>query len=188
MTRMVRGLYKVSKNLIITNKKDAKALLAKVHKQIEITKNVLKEKNKAWMQTLLDWGHQHITQDSNIFPETCDNMLTTTKISLRWNRLTYIPKELWNMKQLQTLELNNNNLSNLSTGIANLENLCELNLNLNNLQKLPKEIIQLRRLKYLNIKNNKSLELSSRQVSWLKNLIANGCIVKYDKYKFNLGE
>ena len=174
------------KKKLITINKDAKELLAKIHKQIEITKEILEQKNREWIKKLLEWRRQHIIQDSAIFPETYGDILKTTKISLRWNRLTYLPKELFNIKQLKILELNNNNLVNLPMEIGQLENLQKLNLNLNNLQKLPEEITHLRRIQYLNIKNNKILELSNGQVSWLKNLIKNGCIVKYDQYKFNI--
>jgi len=160
------------------------------HQLLNITNKILSESlnNTTWIQKILDWGNKHITKDSAIFPTTENEVLKSRKISLRWNRLVNIPEELCSLKQLKILELNNNNLTDLPIEIAMLENLEELNLNINNLTKLPEGIVQLEKLKVLNIKNNKYLELSNRQISWLKNLVANGSTVKYDKYKFNLGE
>jgi len=43
-------------------------------------------------------------------------------------------------------------------------------------------------LKKLNIKNNKNLKITEEQILWLKDLVANECVVKHDKYKYNIGE
>lgn len=156
---------------------------------LDITNRILSENvnDNTWIKKLLDWGNKHINKDDALFPRTEDEIIESKSISLRWNRLVSIPAELFKLKQLKVLELNNNNLTNLPVEIARLENLEELNLNINNLTKLPAEITQLKNLKALNIKNNKYLELSSSQINWLNNLLDNGCIVIYDKYKFNLG-
>ena len=157
---------------------------------LDITNKILSENidNENWIQKLLAWSDKSINNDNVIFPKIKDDILKITKINLRWNRLVNIPVELCNIKQLKVLELNNNNLTGLPKEITKLQNLEELNLNINNLTTLPKEIIQLKKLKVLNIKNNKYLELSVQQKEWLKELADNGCIIKYDKYKFNLGE
>ena len=153
---------------------------------LDTTSQILSNDN--WIEKLLDWRDKNIIQDKTLFPTNENDFLKIIKINLRWNRLTSIPVELCNLKQLKILELNNNNLTSLPKEIVKLENLEELNLNINNLSTLPKEILQLEKLKVLNIKNNKYLELSDRQKEWLKELVSNGRIVKYDKYKFNLGE
>jgi len=160
------------------------------HQLLEITNKILSKNlnDNTWIKKLLDWGNKHITKDSATFPKTENEVLESRKISLRWNRLVNIPEELCNLKHLKVLELNNNNITDLPAEIAMLENLEELNLNINNLIKLPKEITLLKNLKILNIKNNKYLELSNKQISWLENLVTNGTLVKYDKYKFKLGD
>jgi len=157
---------------------------------LDITNRILSENvnDNTWMKKLLDWGNKHIDKDDALFPRTEDEIIESKSISLRWNRLVSIPAELFNLKQLKVLELNNNNLTDLPVEITRLENLEELNLNINNLTRLPEEIIKLEKLKVLNIKNNKYLELSNKQISWLERLVAQGCTVKYDKYKFNIEE
>lgn len=167
--------------------------LTQIRKHLAFTQTLLNTtsqilSNDNWMEKLLDWRDKNITQDKTLFPVDKNDFLKIAKINLRWNRLTNIPVELCNLKQLKILELNNNNLTGLPKEIAKLENLEELNLNINNLTTLPKEITQLEKLKVLNIKNNKYLELDKEQKVWLKNLITKECIVKYDRYKFNLGE
>ncbi len=164
--------------------------LGLTHQLFDITNKILLENlnDIDWIHKLLGWGNKYITNDSSIFPKTENEVLESRKINLRWNRLVNIPEELCSLKQLKILELNNNNLTDLPIEIAQLEYLEELNLNINNLRKLPEEIIKLNNLKVLNIKNNKYLELSNKQVIWLESLVANGCTVKYDKYKFKLGE
>ena len=157
---------------------------------LNITNKILSENinNSDWIKRLLDWGNQHIKNNSTIFPRTEKEVLSGKKISLRWNRLVYIPTELCYLKQLKILELNNNNLTKLPREIGTLKNLEELNLNINNLINLPDEIIQLEHLKVLNIKNNKYLELTNKQISWLESLVFKGCTIIYDKHKFNIEE
>ena len=157
---------------------------------LDITNRILSENvnDNTWIKKLLDWGNKHVDKDNALFSRTEDEIIESKSISLRWNRLVNIPAELFNLKQLKVLELNNNNLTDLPVEIARLENLEELNLNINNLIKLPEEITKLEKLKVLNIKNNKYLELSNKQISWLEKLVAKGCAIKYDKYKFNLRE
>ncbi len=173
----------MSKNISLTQ---ISQYLAFTQTLLDTTSQILSDDN--WIQRLLDWSNKNIIQDKTLFPVDKNDFQKIIKINLRWNRLISIPAELCNLKQLKILELNNNNLTGLPKEIAKLEGLEELNLNINNLTTLPKEIIQLGKLKVLNIKNNKYLELSAEQIVWLEHLVANGCTVKYDKYKFNIGE
>jgi Leucine-rich repeat (LRR) protein len=179
----------MSKNLP-TIKQNNALVLKRAKKLIGITNKILKinDDSKAWINTLFQWFKDNIIQKDTKLPIDKVELLKLQKLSLRWNRLSEIPVELCNLKQLKILELSNNNLSCLPREIDKLKNLEELNLNINNLKTLPKEVSNLEKLKVLNIKNNKYLELSEEQKKWLESLLANGCIIKYDKYKFNIGE
>ncbi len=178
----------------LTTTKTADLVLGRSKSLLKITQKILSNTSSntlvddSWMERLWKWADENIVSDSSSFPMSKNELLELTILQLRWNRLVDIPEELFYIKQLKILKLNNNNIASLPSGISDLENLEELYLNINNLIRLPNEIIQLKKLKVLNIKNNKYLDLSGRQIGWLESLIANGVTVKYDKYKFNLGE
>lgn len=175
-------------NDLITINQNAKLVLAKSKTLIEATKKILQEKDEGWIEKIFTWSDQNIIQSSTYFPKNKDDLLRMKNLSLRWNRLTSLPDELFNLQQIEVLELNNNILEYISSQIGKMINLKHLNLNINNLKLLPKEIIQLKKLEMLNIKNNKHLVLDDEQISWLIELKDNGCNIFYDKYKFNLGE
>lgn len=175
-------------NDLITTNQNAKLLLAKSKTLIEVTKKILQEKDEGWIEKIFAWSDENIIQSSTYFPKNKDDLLRMKNLSLRWNRLTSLPDELFNLQQIETLELNNNALEYISSKLVKMTNLKHLNLNINDLKLLPKEIIQLKQLEMLNIKNNKHLVLDDEQISWLIGLKNNGCNVIYDKYKINLGE
>jgi len=175
-------------NNLITINESSKVALEKTKSLLNTTKKILKEKDDEWLDILLDWAKENIIQEGTNFPKTKEELLEVRHVSIRWNRLKAVPKELFELKQIEILELNNNALEALPNELGNLSNLRELNLNINGLKTLPNEIIKLQKLKLLNIKNNKYLELSNEQISWLNELKQSGCNIFYDKYKFNLGE
>ena len=142
----------------------------------------------SWINRLLEWAENNIIQENSFFPKNKKELKSIKQINLRWNRLEKLPKELFCLEQINILNLANNKIIELPIEIGKLKNLEELNLNINNLQFLPKDIVQLKKLKKINIKNNKNLEITDEQIAWLKSLIDNECLVKYDKYKYNLGE
>jgi Leucine-rich repeat (LRR) protein len=174
-------------NDLITTNQNAKLVLEKSKTLIDVTKKILQKKDEAWIEKIFAWSDQNIIQPSTYFPKNKDDLLRMKNLSLRWNRLTSLPDELFNLQQIEVLELNNNILEYISSQIGKMIDLKHLNLNINNLKLLPKEIIQLKQLEMLNIKNNKHLVLDDEQISWLIELKKNGCNVIYDKYKFNLG-
>ncbi len=174
-------------NLEATNI-NAKSALKRAKSLLAITSKILSVQNGDWIDALLQWGEENIIQQDTNFPKTKSDFLKVKHISLRWNRLKFLPNELFNLAQLEILELNNNALEALPSEIGNLVNVKVLNLNINSLQGLPQEIVNLKKLEMINIKNNKYLELDEDQISWLVRLKNNGCNLIYDKYKFNLGE
>ena len=176
------------KNGLITTNVDAKTALKRTKSLLDITSKILSTQNENWIDILLQWSEENIIQQDTHFPKNKSDFLKVKHISLRWNRLKFLPNELFNLAQLEILELNNNALEGLSSEIGNLVNLKVLNLNINSLQNLPHEIVNLKKLEMINIKNNKYLNLDEAQISWLIELKNNGCNLIYDKYKFNLGE
>lgn len=174
---------------IVTTNKNSKLALSKAKNLIKITNQLLvKNEDVAWISILLKWFDTNIVQERTMHPKTDKELFECAQLSLRWNRLKTIPHELYNLEKLEVLELNNNAIENLPDDIEKLINLNHLNLNINILKTLPRGIVKLQKLKYLNIKNNKYLELTKEQISWLQELKKNGCEVIHDKYKFNLGE
>lgn len=177
----------MDKSLVTTNK-NVKVALSKSKSLLNITNKILEKQENEWLDFLLDWADNYIIQEDTNFPKNKEELLNVKHISLRWNRLKYLPKEFYKLTQIEILELNNNALESLTSEISNLKKLKQLNLNINSLRILPKEIINLKSLEVLNIKNNKYLELDSEQINWLIELKNNGCNVIYDKYKINLGK
>lgn len=163
-------------NLVVTNA-NAKIALKRTKSLLDITSKIFSTQNEDWIDILLQWGEENIVQQDTHFPKNKSDFLKVKHISLRWNRLKFLPKELFNLAQLEVLELNNNVLEKLPSEIGNLVNLKVLNLNINSLQNLPQEIVNLKKLEMINIKNNKYLNLDEAQMSWLTKLKQNGCNV-----------
>ena len=176
------------KNNLTTTNQNAKLALSKSKSLLKVTNGILVNRDDKWLDFILDWADKNIIQEKTNFPQNKEELSKAKHISLRWNRLKYLPKEFFRLTQLEIFELNNNALELLPNEIGNLKKLKQLNLNINSLKTLPKEIINLKNLDILNIKNNKYLELDNEQISWLIELKNNGCNLIYDKYKFNLGE
>lgn len=175
-------------NDLIEINQNSKIALEKTKNLLSITKEILKKQDNEWLNILLDWAKKNIIQEGTNFPKTKEELLRVKHVSIRWNRLKAIPKELFELEQIEILELNNNALEALPNELENLSNLKQLNLNINGLKTLPRGIEKLQKLNFLNIKNNKYLELSNEQISWLNELKQSGCNILYDKYKFDLGE
>lgn len=71
---------------------------------------------------------------------------------LGWNKLTYIPEEISNLKKLDTLLLTSlNNVSVIPDCIGDMKNLVVLGLGGPNIKTLPKTLIHLSKLKVLHI-------------------------------------
>jgi Leucine-rich repeat (LRR) protein len=89
------------------------------------------------------------------YPDPSD----VTRLKLKRQKYSSIPKEIYQFKNLVELDLTGNRLVIISDSIALLENLVYLNLERNKLKTLPKGIDQLKKLKYLNIGKNSIREL-----------------------------
>lgn len=95
------------------------------------------------------------------------------RLKLSENKLTTLPPEIGQLKQLKEIDLNMNWLMSLPTEIGQLTQLKTLNLFLNDLTSLPPEIGQLTQLKKLYFMRNQltSLPPEIGQLTQLQTLI-----------------
>ena len=83
----------------------------------------------------------------------------------RFPKLTYIPEEVFELKQIKVLNLSYNKIKQLPESIGNLSNLTKLDLSKNRLSYLPESIG--------NLSNLTELDLSKNQLSHLSESIGN---------------
>jgi Leucine-rich repeat (LRR) protein len=76
------------------------------------------------------------------------------ELSLQYNNLTELPKEIGQLKKLETLRLNNNQLTALPKEIGELENLKYLFIGFNRITELPEEIGNLKNLIIFDVGQN----------------------------------
>ncbi|EMK05459.1 MULTISPECIES: leucine-rich repeat domain-containing protein [Leptospira] len=96
--------------------------------------------------------------------EAIQNPLDVRVLDLNGQKLTTLPKEIGQLKNLQALELNNNQLKTLSKEIGQLKNLQRLELNNNQLMTLSKGIGQLKKLRWLFLDANLILPKELRRI------------------------
>lgn len=90
-------------------------------------------------------------------------------LSLPYNNIESLPKEIGNLINLTTLILNHNHLTELPSSFSNLINLESLYLGNNNFTIFPKEIFKLSNLKTLYFFHN-LLQTIPKEIEQLKNL------------------
>lgn len=77
-----------------------------------------------------------------------------TKLILKKKKLTSIPKEIFQMIELEYLDLSKNKIDSISREIINLKNLRVLILAKNKINKIPIELYHLKELKFLDVSSN----------------------------------
>ena len=90
-------------------------------------------------------------------------------VNLNRQKLTELPTELYDRKEIRVLHLYGNQLDSISYRIGELQLLEELYIGKNNLTALPKEIGLLDNLKILSVQYNEISELPA-EIGQLKNL------------------
>ena len=96
-------------------------------------------------------------------------MKRNNTINLSKKRLSELPEELFDYKDVKVLKLFGNQLKKLSPRIAELENLEELYIGKNDLDSLPPEIGQLKKLRILSVQYNRITKLPN-EIGELQNL------------------
>lgn len=97
------------------------------------------------------------------------NKTSGDSLNLSKMRLTQIPEEVYDMKNLRVLKLYGNQIDSISPRIAELENLEKLYLGKNQLTHFPPEIGQLKKLKLLSAQYN-DIQFLTSSIGKLENL------------------
>jgi small GTP-binding protein len=93
----------------------------------------------------------------------------TKKIDLSNKNLKSIPREIFEMKELETLILTQNQIRTIPPTISILQNLKILDISFNQIKNLPENLFQLKNLESLNLSNNNIQNISYR-ITELKKL------------------
>jgi len=102
-------------------------------------------------------------------PKELCQLKNLTTLSLSANQLTSIPKELCQLKNLTTLSLSANQLTSIPKELGRLTNLTRLHVRANQLTSIPKELGRLTNLKWLYLEGNQ-LTSVPKELSNLVNL------------------
>jgi len=102
-------------------------------------------------------------------PPDIEQLKNLQNIYFQNNRLTRLPPEIGQLKNLRKLYLHNNQLTSLPPEIGQLKKLKRLNLDDNRFPNVPPEIGQLKELRYLSIQNSLLTSLPP-QIGKLKKL------------------
>lgn len=123
--------------------------------------------------TTLDLSGQRLTK----IPDQVFNEKNLEELNISDNEITgAIQSQIGNLKNLKVLNASNNQMTGVPAEIGQLQNLLTLNLSNNQLTGLPNELGNLKNLKTLNISGNNysTLDLSGIE----KNLPATVTIIK----------
>jgi len=112
----------------------------------------------------LDFYKQNLTY----IPEELYSLKNLKRLILKSNKISYISPEIKQLQNLEILDLSNNNLKTLPSSINLLNNLSVLNLQNNSLQDVPIDIYNLLNLKTLNLSDNYLRELPSEISNLIK--------------------
>jgi len=155
---------------------------------------------------LRDWIHQHQSavavidgeldlsgEDLSLLPKEIGQLKGLETLHLRDNCLVSVPKEIGQLKALQVLHLDNNRLVSVPKEIGQLKGLETLHLDNNRLVSVPKEIGQLKALQVLDLVNNHLVSVPKeigqlRALQWL-DLDENGLVSlppELDRFKGDL--
>lgn len=103
----------------------------------------------------LDLSRQRLSE----IPSEVFQMKNLQYLNLSDNTLTQIPDEIQNLGQLQEIQLTNNQISTISPKIDELAFLQKMDLSNNQISNLPNVMSNLGKLEELNLAGNKQLDL-----------------------------
>ena len=113
----------------------------------------------------LDLRHKKLTS----LPAEIFELKQLTRLDLGGNQLTFLPPQIFELKQLTSLYLTGNQLTSLPPQIIELKQLTSLELRGNQLMSLPPQINELNQLTWLDLSVNQLTSLPP-QISELKQL------------------
>lgn len=106
---------------------------------------------------IIDLGHKNLSY----IPKEIGLLIQLQKLRLDYNKLMFIPTDIGLLTQLKTLKIRNNSLQGLPKGIELLTNLQFLDLTHNQLQVIPSEIMSLTNLQELSLGDNQLRSIPS---------------------------
>lgn len=121
-------------------------------------------------QRLLDSTSLSHEYEYKSLQEALANPDSVHKLSLKRQKLTTIPEEVYSLPYLQELDLTNNKIKMLPPEIARLKNLSYLNVSKNLLETFPKEMGELNKLKTIVASQNEELSSFPAEMSKMDNL------------------
>jgi Leucine-rich repeat (LRR) protein len=121
-------------------------------------------------QRLLDSISLSHEYEYKTLQEALANPDSVHKLSLKRQKLTTIPPEVYTLPYLQELDLTNNKIKVLPAEIAKLKYLSYLNVSKNQLETFPKEIGELTLLKTIVASQNEELSSFPAEMSKMDNL------------------
>jgi Leucine-rich repeat (LRR) protein len=121
-------------------------------------------------QRLLDSTSLSHEYEYKSLQEALANPDSVHKLSLKRQKLTTIPEEVYSLPYLQELDLTNNKIKTLPPEIARLKNLSYLNVSKNLLETFPKEVGELTKLQTLIASQNEDLSSFPPEMSNLNKL------------------
>lgn len=124
----------------------------------------------AQAQRLLDSTSLSHEYEYKSLQEALANPDSVHKLSLKRQKLTAIPEEVYSLPYLQELDLTNNKIKALPPEIARLKNLSYLNVSKNLLETFPKEMGELSKLQTLIASQNEDLSSFPPEMSKLDKL------------------
>jgi hypothetical protein len=128
------------------------------------------KKNKSWIKKICKWA-----KDNNISelqePQNYESLLKITTLDISNKKLSELPKELFNLTNLEQLLASENSLMHLPKEIEKLKKLSILDLSRNTLYGLPDEVGNLSNLSSINLSFNDDLTELPDNIGNLTNLI-----------------
>jgi len=112
---------------------------------------------------------KNLTLHPKKLPKQLYNLTNLNNLDLSYNNLTWISNSIWNLVNLTSLNLNNNHIKLLPNSIWNLTKMQNLYLSRNKLITLPFSIQKLHNLTYLGLDWNNSLWNLSYPFYWSSN-------------------
>lgn len=129
----------------------------------------------------LDLSKQKLTE----IPSQVFQLKNLRELKANKNKISVIPEAINNLSLLQTLSLENNRLTKIPHQIGALKNLKYLNLNRNLIEAIPPEIGELFNLEYLELWDNEISEIADdiRFCGSLKTLELRGILFSDEQQK-----
>ncbi len=107
--------------------------------------------------------------DLDTFPDVLSDLDNLQWISIKDNNISFISKEIWSFKHLESIDLAFNQITHFPIINRKNKTLCHLNIDNNDIEIIPPEIKRIINLEYLGLSNNK-VNIMPEEIGQLKRL------------------